>query len=137
MIDIKVVVEIHNILIEKFGGAKGIRDRAVLESAISRPYQTFDGQDLYPAPLDKAAAIFESIISNHPFIDGNKRTAYTVMRLILKENNLDINGGQHEKYDFVVSAAKGDLRFEGIRSWLEKYFVDNNPFNPDDISQLT
>ena len=82
MIELKEVEKIHDILIEKFGGAKGIRDSGALESAISRPYQTFDGQDLYPDPVDKAAAIFESIISNHPFVDGNKRTAYVLMLLI-------------------------------------------------------
>ena len=76
MIDINEVEKIHDILLENFGGAKGIRDKGALESAINRPYQTFDGQELYPSPIDKAAAIFESIISNHPFIDGNKRTAY-------------------------------------------------------------
>jgi len=76
MITLQEVESIHEILIEKFGGSKGIRDRDILESAINRPYQTFDQKDLYPLPIDKAAAIFESLISNHPFVDGNKRTAY-------------------------------------------------------------
>ena len=76
MIDLRDVENIHNILIERFGGSKGIRDRAALESALNRPFQTFDQKELYPTSLDKATAIFESIISNHPFIDGNKRTAY-------------------------------------------------------------
>ena len=78
MISIAEVEKIHDILIEKFGGLKGIRDHGILDSAINRPYQTFDGKDLYPDPVDKAAAIFESIISNHPFVDGNKRTAYVL-----------------------------------------------------------
>jgi death on curing protein len=72
MMGITEVEKIHDILIERFGGAKGIRDKGSLDSALRRPYQTFDGQELYPRPVDKAAAIFESIISN-PFIDGNKR----------------------------------------------------------------
>src|SRR5882672_8708937 len=112
MIQIEEVEKIHDILIEKFGGAKGIRDRGILESAIGRPFQTFDGNDLYPNPVDKAAAIFESIISNHPFVDGNKRTGYVLMRLILKDNKLDINVGQDEKYEFVIKAAKGELTFD-------------------------
>ena len=57
---------------ERFGGASGIRDSGGLESAINQPYQTFDQKELYPKPEEKAAAIFESLISNHPFIDGNK-----------------------------------------------------------------
>lgn len=118
MIQIEEVEKIHDILIEKFGGAKGIRDRAILESAIGRPFQTFDGKDLYPNPVDKAAAIFESLVSNHPFVDGNKRTAYVLMRLMLKEYNFDINVDQDEKYDFVLKAAKGELAFDKIKSWI-------------------
>lgn len=118
MIQIEDVEKIHDILIEKFGGAKGIRDKAILESAIGRPFQTFDGRELYPNPVDKAAAIFESIVSNHPFVDGNKRTAYVLMRLLLKEHKMDINVDQNEKYDFVLKAAKGEITFEKIRKWI-------------------
>ncbi|QOI98561.1 MAG: type II toxin-antitoxin system death-on-curing family toxin [Flammeovirgaceae bacterium] len=119
MIDINEVEKIHDILIDKFGGAKGIRDKGLLESAINRPYQTFDGQELYPDPIDKAAAIFESIIINHPFIDGNKRTAYVLMRLMLKTNNIDIHLGQNDKYDFVLKAASGQVTFEQIKTWIK------------------
>jgi death-on-curing protein len=119
MIGINEVERIHDILIERFGGAKGIRDRGILESAIGRPFQTFDGKELYPGPVDKAAAIFESIVSNHPFVDGNKRTAYVLMRLILKANQLDIEVEQDAKYDFVIKAASGELTFDKIRTWIE------------------
>lgn len=71
MIQLKEVLLIHELLIDRFGGAKGIRDEAALDSAIKRPYQTFDGNELYPTALEKSAAIFESIIANHPFMDGN------------------------------------------------------------------
>ncbi len=89
MITLNEVESNHEILTDKFGGSKGIRDRGILESAINRPFQTFDQNELYPVPVDKAEVIFESIISNHPFIDGNKRTAYVLMRLILLENSLE------------------------------------------------
>lgn len=118
MITLQEVESIHDILIEKFGGSKGTRDRVILESAVNRPFQTFDQTELYPLPVDKAAAIFESIISNHPFVDGNKRTAYVVMRLILLENGLDIFADQNEKYDFVMGAAKGELKYDQIKAWL-------------------
>lgn len=85
MISIYEVEKIHSLLIEKFGGTHGIRDRNALESAIQRPYSTFDSKDLYPSNVLKASAIFESIISNHPFVDGNKRVAYVVMRLMLQD----------------------------------------------------
>jgi len=118
MIEVSEVEKIHDILINRFGGANGIRDKGILESAIGRPFQTFDGKDLYPDPVDKAAAIFESIVSNHPFVDGNKRTAYVLLRLILKRNQLDINVDQDVKYDFVIKAAKGELTFDKIREWI-------------------
>jgi death-on-curing protein len=121
MITLQEVEVIHEILIEKFGGSSGIRDREILESAINRPYHTFDQNDLYPLPVDKAAAIFESLISNHPFVDGNKRTAYVVMRLLLLESNLDIYATQNEKYEFVMRAAKAEIKFDQIREWLTKY----------------
>ncbi|MEP1096365.1 MAG: type II toxin-antitoxin system death-on-curing family toxin, partial [Cyclobacteriaceae bacterium] len=76
MISEREALEIHSILIERFGGSEGIRDKALLLSALNRPFQTFDGNELYPTVIDKAAAILESIIKNHPFIDGNKRTGY-------------------------------------------------------------
>ncbi|MCA6379418.1 MAG: type II toxin-antitoxin system death-on-curing family toxin [Cytophagales bacterium] len=118
MIEVSEVEKIHDILIDRFGGAKGIRDKGILESAIGRPFQTFDGKELYPDPIDKAAAIFDSIVSNHPFVDGNKRTPYVLLRLILKRNQLDIKVDQDVKYDFVIKAAKGELTFDKIRAWI-------------------
>lgn len=119
MIRLTEVLAIHDILVERFGGAKGVRDNAGLESAINRPYQTFDGKELYPDPVDKAAAIFESIISNHPFIDGNKRTAYVLMRLLLKVGTLDIVATEDEKFDFVIQCAQGTKTFDDIKAWIK------------------
>ena len=119
MISIKEVQIIHNILIDKFGGSKGIRDVGLLESALARPFATFDGKDLYPNAIDKASAIVESIVINHPFIDGNKRIAYVLMRLILLENDADILATQEEKYKFVIAASKGKYRFEEIKNWIQ------------------
>jgi death on curing protein len=118
MIDVDEVIRIHDILIDEFGGSKGIRDIKLLDSAINRPFQTFDTKDLYPSPVEKSAAIFESLIINHPFIDGNKRIAYVLMRLVLLQYNLDINASQDEKFDFVIKAAKSELDFESIKSWI-------------------
>ncbi|NHA07109.1 type II toxin-antitoxin system death-on-curing family toxin [Mucilaginibacter sp. HC2] len=118
MIDFQTTLLIHNILIEKFGGVKGIRDQGGLEAAIARPNATFDGLDLYPEAIDKAAAIFESIIINHPFLDGNKRTAYALLRLTLLDFELDIYATEDEKYDMTISASKGELNFDGIKLWL-------------------
>jgi death-on-curing protein len=117
MISVQEVEIIHNILIDKFGGSKGIRDRGLLESALGRPFATFQMTDLYPSPIDKASALLESLVINHPFIDGNKRTAYTLMRLILLENKMDIDASQDEKYNLVIYASTGHYRFDEIREW--------------------
>ena len=115
MIDIKDVEKIHNLLIDKFGGSKGTRDKGALESALLRPYATFDKKELYPLPVDKAAAFLESLANNHPFIDGNKRTAYVVTRLLLLSSGFDIDASQNEKYNMVISVAKGEMKFEKIK----------------------
>jgi len=120
MISEQEALEIHSILIEKFGGANGLRDRELLDSALNRPFQTFDGQELYPTPIDKAAAILESIVKNHPFTDGNKRTGYVLARLLLMNGQLDIKADQEQKYQFVISISTGDLSFEQIKEWIEK-----------------
>lgn len=91
MISLQEVEHIHPILIAEFGGSHGIRDRESLNSALSWPFQTFDGKELYPTPIDKAASLIESILINHPFVDGLIRTGYVLMRLLLLKNGLDIN----------------------------------------------
>jgi death on curing protein len=111
-------IRIHEILIDKFGGSEGIRDINLLESALSRPFQTFDTKDLYPNPIEKAAALIESILINHPFIDGNKRLGYVLMRLLLMEYGFDIHTTEDEKYDFVILIAKGDYKFDDILRWI-------------------
>jgi death-on-curing protein len=83
VIGFETTLKIHNLLIDEFGGTRGIRDRSLLDSALIRPFQTFGGELLYPTSLDQSAAIVESIIKNHPFHDGNKRTGYTLMRLAI------------------------------------------------------
>ena len=74
MITIKEVLIIHQLAITQFGGSEGVRDFGLLESAIQRPFVTFGNEELYPTATDKAAAIVESIVKNHPFVDGNKRS---------------------------------------------------------------
>ncbi|MCD8740214.1 type II toxin-antitoxin system death-on-curing family toxin [Mucilaginibacter roseus] len=119
MISFQSAVRIHNKLIDEFGGSKGVREDNLLESALSRPFATFDGIDLYPAATDKAAAIFESLIINHPFMDGNKRIAYVMMEILLRFDGLYLPVSQNEKYQFVINASTGEIRFEEIKNWIE------------------
>jgi death-on-curing protein len=119
MISLEQVIKIQDILIDKFGGAKGIRDLAQLESALSRPYQTFGGIELHENQFHKAAAIIQSLLINHPFIDGNKRIGFVVMRLILLEKGWEINATQDEKYSFVINIASGKMEFNEIANWIQ------------------
>ena len=126
MITVTEAEEIHKILIDSFGGSQGIRDLGSLESALARPFQSFGNEELYPSPILKAAALLESILINHPFIDGNKRTAYTLVRLFLNSNSLDFSATQDEKYDFIISTASGKKDFDSIAEWLTNHTVKNS-----------
>jgi death-on-curing protein len=125
MIDLLDVVRIHEILIDSFGGRKGIRDHGLLESAISRPFQTFDKNDLYSNPVEKSAALIESIIINHPFVDGNKRIGYVLMRILLMESGFDIIATEEEKYDFVIKIAEGKYHHTEIVEWIADKIQNN------------
>ncbi len=112
------VLRLHQLSIEKYGGAVGIRDHGLLDSAIARPYQTFDGTDLYPTPLLKAAAIAESLIINHPFIDGNKRTGFLSMFALLRKENIDLTADEEAAYNFTIDISTGKMKFDDIVLFL-------------------
>jgi death on curing protein len=116
--DLEEVLAIHELQISVFGGSPGLRDQGLLEAALSRPLQTFDGSELYPSLEEKAAALLESIVVNHPFFDGNKRLGYVLMRLVLMEAGKDIKASQEEKFEMVIGVAKGELNAADIAKWL-------------------
>ena len=119
MITKQTVLRLHELSIIKFGGAQGIRDEGLMESAIARPYQTFGGEDLYPTVYEKASAIAESIIINHPFIDGNKRTGFLAMLALLKVANLKIIASNEVIYNFTIQISTGEIKFDEIVLWLK------------------
>lgn len=111
----------HNLSIEKYGGSMGIRDEGFLESAIDRPYASFAGEKLYPTPFHKAAAILESIIKNHPFVDGNKRTGFLAAAAILLHDDYELIASEEDAYNFVIEVASSHMDFENIVEWIEKH----------------
>jgi len=123
MMDIQEVLLIHETLIAEFRGVNGVRDYNLLVSAINRPFAGTNDSEFYPTTYLKAAAVIESIVKNHPFIDGNKRTGYVVMRLFLLSDGLDINASQDEKYEFVIEIATGNLTIEDITSWILNHLI--------------
>ncbi len=123
MIEIQDVLNLHKKSIGDFGGSKGIRDVGLLESAIARPFQTFGGEDLYPSAYEKAAALAESLIINHPFVDGNKRTGMLAMATFLLENNISLNASSDLLFQFVISISTGEKSFNEIVEWLKENTV--------------
>lgn len=118
-IDFEELEFFHNRIIEKTGGSKGIRDKDLLESAINKPFQTFDGEDLYKDIFDKISAITFSLINNHGFIDGNKRIGVSVMLLLLKLNDIEIKYTQQDLIEFGLGVATGKYNEEFIKEWIE------------------
>jgi death-on-curing protein len=118
MISKNLAVKLNKLIAESSGGSSGLRDESLLLSALNRPFQTFDGKDLYPSIIDKSAAVFQSIIINHPFIDGNKRMAYAFMKMLLLEEGFEIDSSTENTYTFVIEASKGKMNFDEIKSWL-------------------
>jgi death-on-curing protein len=123
MICVDDVLFIHHELIKRYGGTLGVRDNSLLKSALSHPFSTYDKTDLYPTTIEKATALIESIIINHPFIDGNKRTGYFLFRAYLLEHNMDIHLSTEEKYKFVIDIASGKLKGEALVSYVQKNVV--------------
>lgn len=123
MIIYEEVLEIHQTLLAAFGGAAGVRDEGLLQSALDRPFAGFGDSEFYQTPAEKAAAIIESIVKNHPFVDGNKRTGYVLMRLLLMHFGEDLQATQDEKYDFVIAIASGQLAFPEITAWIQKNLI--------------
>jgi len=120
MISVADILLLHEFSIRDFGGSSEIRDYNLLLSAIHRPFQTFDGQDLYPGIIEKAAALGESLIINHPFVDGNKRTALLSMLGFLQENGIEISAVSDELYDFVIAMSMGKKKYDDIVIWLRQ-----------------
>jgi death-on-curing protein len=119
MINKEEVFLIHSEVVKLHGGSGGVRDMGGLESAIARPWQTFGAEDLYPTCFEKAAAIGESIIMNHPFVDGNKRTGYVLMETLLRIDGYKIICPDDDLYSFVISISTGEIKFEQIVEWLK------------------
>lgn len=116
------ILFLHSRVIETSGGSQGVRDQGLLESAVYRPQAFFGGADLYPEIFSKAAALGHSIIKNHPFVDGNKRTGFEAMRLFLRLNGMDLRADEDQKYEFVMKISSDrEMDEHRIAQWLERH----------------
>ena len=117
---IEEVLRLHDRVIERTGGSAGVRDRGALESAVAQPQMTFGGDDLYPTLPEKAATLCFSLAMNHPFVDGNKRTAHAAMEVFLILNGFEIRSSVDDQEAMMLSLATGILKREGLTEWLEQ-----------------
>jgi death-on-curing protein len=117
------VLFIHARLVAETGGAHGIQDLGLLLSALARPQATFDGQDLYPDLFHKAGALMESLLQNHPFVDGNKRTAITSAALFLRLNGYRLTASNTELEQFTFAALLEHWPVDRLAAWFEGHVV--------------
>ena len=115
------VVRLQRQIVAQSGGAPGIRDLALLESALAQPKVTFDGVDLHPTLIDKAAALGFALVANHAFIDGNKRIGHAAMEVFLILNGLEIVAGVDEQERLMLDVAAGKQRRHELAEWLDEH----------------
>jgi len=115
------VLYLHQLLIEETGGSPELRDINLLDSALQGAYATFDGQELYPTKIEKAARIGFSLISNHAFVDGNKRIGMYIMLMFLELNGVKVTASNEDVIDAGLSVAAGSMKYEGLLAWVRRF----------------
>jgi death on curing protein len=123
MITLELVLAFHDKIIKHSGGAKGLRDAEQLMSAILRPFASAFGEDVHQTHAAKAAALLESIVINHPMLDGNKRLGISMMLFLLAKQKLQVTATEDELYDLTIAVATGAARNAAIVAWLEPRLV--------------
>lgn len=115
------IILLHTQLISETGGTDGIRDGGLLDSAIMNPFQSFDGNDLYPTVLEKGAQLGFGLIRNHPFVDGNKRIGAHAMLVFLLLNGYSFSYTQIELTEIIIAEAAGEKDCRDLLLWLQSH----------------
>ncbi|MEH1903803.1 MAG: type II toxin-antitoxin system death-on-curing family toxin [Nostoc sp.] len=118
-ISISQVLDIHQDEINSFGGTSGVREEGLLDSALAQPQATFGGELLHPTIHEQAAAYLYHLAMNHPFIDGNKRTAFAVMDTFITLNGYSLNLSQEQAYNLVIRVVHKEISKEELSAFLE------------------
>jgi len=113
------VIAIHHHQIEEYGGVHGMRDQGGLESAVFRPQTGY-----YTDLSEEAAALLESLVNNHAFLDGNKRVGFAAAHTFLLMNGFDLDVGSKTAFEFIMKAlAEGKFRFALLQKWISAHLV--------------
>lgn len=114
---------LHQLIAQETGGEIGVRDEGLLESALESAFITFDGQDLYPTKEEKGARIGYSLISNHAFVDGNKRIGMHIMLTFLELNGIKLDCKDQDIIDAGLALAAGEMSYKELLDWIKEYKV--------------
>lgn len=114
------VLTLYKMMVDKIGGAFGIKDNAMLESALEAPYQTFGGEELFPTLIEKGARLGYGLISNHPFIDGNKRIGLLVMLTFYEVHNIKLDFTNKEIEIIIMKIADGSYKYEDVLDIIKR-----------------
>ena len=113
------VLLLHELIARETGGSVGVRDEVLLESALEGAFATFDGQELYPTKEEKGARLGYSLVSNHAFVDGNKRIGLYVMFTFLEVNGIPLQCTDEEVVNIGLSLADGSMGYEELLDWIK------------------
>lgn len=120
-IDKDKVLLLHQMIAQETGGSIGVRDIGLLESALGNAYATFGGEELYKTKEEKAASLGFSLISNHAFVDGNKRIGVYVMLTFLEAEGVKMNCSNRDVVDLGLSVASGKMKYQDVLAWINKF----------------
>jgi death on curing protein len=118
-LELSEILLIHDVQISRFGGMHGIRDEGLLESALAQPKMTYSGELLHSTIYEQASAYLYHIAKNHPFIDGNKRTAFAAIDVFLRMNGYVLGLTDNQSYDLVLKVVQDDLGKEELANHIE------------------
>ena len=117
------ILLLHRIMAQATGGSIGVRDEGLLESALETAFSSFDGQEFYPSKEEKGARIGYSLISNHAFVDGNKRIGVYVMLTFLEVNGIRLDCTNEDVVHIGLSVADGSMDYETLLTWIREHRI--------------
>lgn len=115
------VLLLHQLIAQETGGSAGVRDMGLLESAVNNAYATFSGEDLHKTKAEKAASLAFSLISNHAFVDGNKRIGVYVMLTYLEAEGIKMTCSNDDVVELGLAVASGKMKYDDILQWINRF----------------
>ena len=123
-LSIDEIISLHNKLITTTGGSNGLREYGLLESAVFNTLTSFGDNEAYPSTEEKAARLMFSLVSNHAFVDGNKRTGVLIMLMTLRLNHIALHYTQSELIHLGLSVASGESKYDNVLDWIRSHTLE-------------